>query len=246
MKKCILFILPALLFACTEKKIPTFNDGREIFFEKFYMAEVYPGTASADSTVISYFFYPDGTRDIEIPLVVCLSGRLLTSDVTFGLKTVADGTTAVGEEYTLESVYTFKSTTVGEDATEVKDTVFVKIHRSARMDDAPVRLIVELVPNEMIGLGQYERCRAKIIVSTIAIKPDWWTTEVTNNLLGTYSEKKYKLFLNEIDTNAEMSARLIQERPDQAIKLVMKFKAWLSEQNPPVTEEDGSIMKVAI
>ena len=222
MKKCILFILPALLFACTEKKIPTFNDGREIFFEKFYMDEVYPGTASADSTVISYFFYPDGTRDIEIPLVVCLSGRLLTSDVTF------------------------KSTTVGEDVTEVKDTVFVKIHRSARMDDAPVRLIVELVPNEMIGLGQYERCRAKIIVSTIAIKPDWWTTEVTNNLLGTYSEKKYKLFLNEIDTNAEMSARLIQERPDQAIKLVMKFKAWLSEQNPPVTEEDGSIMKVAI
>ena len=229
MKKCILFILPALLFACTEKKIPTFNDGREIFFEKFYMDEVYPGTASADSTVISYFFYPDGTRDIEIPLVVCLSGRLLTSDVTFGLKTVADGKTAVGE-----------------DATEVKDTVFVKIHRSARMDDAPVRLIVELVPNEMIGLGQYERCRAKIIVSTIAIKPDWWTTEVTNNLLGTYSEKKYKLFLNEIDTNAEMSARLIQERPDQAIKLVMKFKAWLSEQNPQVTEEDGSIMKVAI
>ena len=133
MKKCILFILPALLFACTEKKIPTFNDGREIFFEKFYMDEVYPGTASADSTVISYFFYPDGTRDIEIPLVVCLSGRLLTSDVTFGLKTVADGTTAVGEEYTLEPVYTFKSTTVGEDVTEVKNTVFVKIHRRARM-----------------------------------------------------------------------------------------------------------------
>lgn len=246
MKKSILFILSVLILSCTEKKTPTFNDGREIFFEKFYMNEIYPGTASADSTVVSYFFYPDGTKDIEIPLEVCLSGRLLTSDITFGLKAVSDESTATAEEYTLAPSYTFRSTTVGEDAVDVRDTIYVKIHRSPRMDDAPVRLVVELVPNETVGLGQYERTKAKIIVSTVAIKPDWWTTEVTDNLLGTYSEKKYKLFLNEIDTNAEMSARLIQERPDQAIKLVMRFKTWLSEQNPPITEEDGSLMKVAL
>lgn len=244
--KRIIFLLSVLFFACSEKETPTFNDGHEIFFEKFFMNEIYPGTASADSTEVSYFFYPDGTRNIEIPLVVCLSGRLLVSDITFGLKVDTENTSATPEEYTIDPSYSFKSTTVGEDATEIKDTIFVKIHRSARMDDTPIRLVVELEPGTALGVGQYERRKAKIIVSTMAIKPDWWTTEVTNNLLGTYSEKKYKLFLNEIDVNAEMSSRLIQDRPDQAIKLVMRFKAWLNEQNPPITEDDGSLMNVAI
>ncbi|MEG2229114.1 MAG: DUF4843 domain-containing protein, partial [Odoribacter sp.] len=100
--------------------------------------------------------------------------------------------------------------------------------------------------NETVGLGQSERIRANIILTTKVIKPIWWTREVEESLLGVYSEKKYKLFLNEIDKNAEMGEDLIKNRPDMAIKLVMKFKVWLSMQNPAILEEDGSLMEVNV
>lgn len=47
---------------------------------------------------------------------------------------------------------------------------------------------------------------------------------MTSNLLGDYSTKKYKLFLNEIDKKAEMSEELIREHPDKAIQLTLEFK----------------------
>lgn len=79
MKKSIyLSFLLCLFWACEEEKIFTFADRPEVFFDKFYMDAIYPGTEGADSTEVSFFHYPDGTKDIEVPLVVCLSGNLLT------------------------------------------------------------------------------------------------------------------------------------------------------------------------
>lgn len=237
-----------LLSGCQKKEVFIFNDGQELFFEKFYENEKFPGTGSADSTQLSFFFFPDGTQDIEAPLVVNLSGKLLKgTDLKFSLKVVAEQTTANATEYTIDPSYSF-SPVIGANATEIKDTVLVKLHRSARIDQLPkgVRLVVELVPNSQVGLGQTERIRAKIILTTLANKPDWWTDEVTSNLLGEYSQKKFKLFLNEIDKNAEMNTKFIESRPDEAKKMALKFKAWLNTQNPQILEDNGSLMEVTI
>lgn len=242
MKKSIyLSFLLFLFWACEEEKIFTFADRPEVFFDKFYMNAIYPGTEGADSTVISFFHYPDGTQDIEIPLVVCLSGNLLTEDLTFGLKAVTEGSTGEeGKEFTLDPSYTFKSTTVGEDAVDIRDTIYLKLHRTAKMDVAPVRIIVELVPGEKLALGQWERRRAIIVVSTQVSQPEWWNSEVTNYLLGKYSEKKFKLFMNEIDKKGEMGKELIAESPDRAIQLVLQFKEWLLEQNPRIYDDENN------
>lgn len=87
---------------------------------------------------------------------------------------------------------------------------------------------------------------AKIIIKAAAVQPDWWTREVEINLLGTYSQKKYKLFLDHADKKLEMSADLVKDHPDRAIRLAMLFKQWLNDQEPAVTEDNGTIMSVPL
>lgn len=244
----ILTFLAIVLYGCKKEEIFTFTDGHELFFEKFYRDEEFPGTGEADSTKVSFFFYPDNAVDAEAPLVVNLSGKMLTTpDLKFGLKVIPEETTANSDEYTIDPAYSFRPI-VGPGTKEIKDTIYVKLHRSARLDQKPdgVKLVVELVPNSKVGVGQTERIRAKIILTTLASQPAWWNSEVTSSLLGTYSQKKFKLFLNEIDTKAELNEDFIKARPDEAKKMALQFKKWLYEQSPRILEDNGSLMDVAL
>lgn len=250
MKKYAIFILSAiamLAVACSKQEIKTFTDGNELFFQKFFENETFPGTGTADSTVVSFFFYPDGTQDVLAPLVINLSGMPLETDLDFNLRVVTELTTANNDEYTIDPSYTFRSV-IPPGAADIRDTVYIKLHRSTRLDQLPggVKLVVELVANDKVGLGQFERTRASIILGTSVSRPEWWNAEVTNTLLGTYTQKKFRTFLNEIDKNAEMNGQLIRERPDIARRLALQFKTWLSEQFPPILEDNGDIMEVAI
>ncbi|WP_059026221.1 DUF4843 domain-containing protein [Gabonibacter massiliensis] len=251
MKKYLfsLFLFIAIVFyACSKQETTLFQDEHEIYFKKFYINEIHPGTAEADSTVVSFFFYPTGTQDAHVELVVNLSGTLLTSDIPFGVKVIPEETTANPDEYDLDETYTFHANTAGENATEILDTLRIRLHRSERLDKMSegVKLVVELVPNDKVRLGQVERRRAKVIITTVAEQPDWWSKEVEVNLLGTYSPKKYKLFLDHVDKKAEMNTDLIKKHPDQAIRLAMLFKQWLNDQSPAITEEDGTLMSVPL
>lgn len=250
MKIKILFITILTIFfsSCQEKDFELFSDGNEVYFNKFFMDEYYPGTGLADSTVNSYFFYPTGTEDITTELVVCLSGKLLKEDANFNLKVVAEGTTALPEEYTINNNYVFKANNIKDGSRIVTDTISVTFHKSSRLEtlEEGIRLVVELVGNDKIKVGQYERSRAILICSTKTTKPDWWDNEVVENLLGKYSQKKYKLFLDNVDRDSKLNAELIFEYPDEAIDLAYKFKAWLNSQETPILEEDGTVMSVPV
>ena len=90
MRKVIFFTCVALfaifLAACNKDDIQVFSAKNQIYFDKFYMNALAPGNEEADTTRASFFFYPDGTQEIKVNLVVQLSGMTLTSDLTFGLK----------------------------------------------------------------------------------------------------------------------------------------------------------------
>lgn len=249
-KQYVIFMLLLVVAfgACDRREIEIFTDKNEIYFEKFYIDEVYPGLAQADSTVASFFFYPDGTKDIEAALTVLLSGDTLKENREFQLKVVEEETTANPEEYTIDPAYVFHTNTVNKDSNDVRDVIKIKFHRSDRIESMPngVTLVVEIIPNEYLKLGQIERIRAKLILTTATAWPTWWNKEVEDNLLGDYSVKKYKLFLNEIDKKAEMSEELIAEHPDRAIQLTLEFKNWLLNQDPMILDEDGKPMEVAL
>ena len=93
---------PNLLLRALEKDIAVFEGRNQIYFEKFYMNALYPGTEEADTTRTSFFFFPENTKEIKVKLVVNLSGLELEKDWQFGLKTVGEGTTAKQEEGRLE------------------------------------------------------------------------------------------------------------------------------------------------
>ena len=77
MKIRLLFIvtlLAGIVSACGEKDIAVFEGRNQIYFEKFYMNALYPGTKEADTTRTSFFFFPENTKEIKVKLVVNLSG----------------------------------------------------------------------------------------------------------------------------------------------------------------------------
>ena len=231
MKIRLLFIvtlLAGIVSACGEKDIAVFEGRNQIYFEKFYMNALYPGTKEADTTRTSFF--RKIRKEIKVKLVVNLSGLELEKDLHFGLKTVEEGTTAKPEEYRLEKEYTFRKRALPTDMKEVKDTIEVSVLHSDRLAELGtdgVRLVVELVPNADVDLGQYERRRAVIVWSEVEAKPDWWTHEVEWTLLGAYSYEKYKLFLQVVDTEGEFNENLIKNYPARAIAMVTEFKQWL-------------------
>lgn len=246
--RLLLLLFVVSLYSCEEKDIEVFKGKSQLYFEKFYMDAVYPGNEEKDSTVISYFFYSSTTEDIDAKLIVNFSGTPLENDANYKFKVIEEETTAKSDEYTIPESYTFKANNFGEDCTQIRDTAKITFHKSDRLESLEdgVKLVIELIPNNIFDLGQYERRRAVIICTTKASKPDWWDSEVTSKLLGKYSLKKFKLFLDNIDKTSKMSKELIKKYPDEAVKLAIEFKEWLSKQDPAITEEDGSLMTVTI
>lgn len=238
----------AMFTACQEDELQLWETDHHIYFEKFYKDAVAPGKERADSTLASFFFYTDDVNEIEAKLVVNMTGRLLENDMPFKLRVVDEMTTANSDEYTLQDQYVFRANHVNDTATNQRDTIAVKMHRSARLKDMPngVRLTVELVPMGELKLGQTERTRAVIILTRDAVKPEWWDAEVTNNLFGEYSSKKYKLFLLYIDPGATLNADMLEKAPYKAIQLVRKFKQWLQEHPDLAVEENGEPMTVNV
>lgn len=246
-KYIILSALTISFAACKKDDIKTFDGRSEIYFQKFFVNEPFPGKASADSTSATFFFYPDDTKELFMPLVVNYSGIPTENDFTFSLKVDPDGTTAAANEYELASSYTFRGG-IKSSLTDIRDTIYIKIKKSPRLDqlDKPARLVLELVPNDFVQLGQIERRKAVLLFSSLIGQPEWWTTEVTNELLGAFSAKKFKLFKNEIDINDELDAEYIRLRPDNAKKMALQFKEWLLAQSPRILEDNGDLMTVPI
>jgi len=260
MKKIIIlsFIIASFFNSCKTEEVPIFNEENRVYFENFYMDAFAPGKEEASVNSNSFFFYPTGTKTMTIPVTVILSGKKLESDKTFRVKVVnkedvdleldEEYTTANPSEYTLEPSYTFHANTITEESIDIRDVFNVTINYSDRLDSNPdgYKLVIELVPTEGMGVGQYERRRAVIVFSKNPSKPKWWDDEVTDNLLGEFSVKKFKLFLTHADVNSFVNKKSIEETPGKVKEIVFTFKSWLANQASPILEEDGTEMTLNV
>lgn len=218
-----------------------FGSDHYIYFDKFWKNASYPGTETADSTEVTFFFVGDDETSTTADLIVVLAGRQLEQDLDFKLRVVPEMTTALPEEYTLQDKYTFHARPVQEGDTRFQDTIHIQLNKSARLDEMPegYRLVLEIVPDEQVKVGQYERSRSIIRIVKDPVRPAWWNNEVDIYLLGTYSATKYKLFLENVPGAGELDGEMIEQRPDEARKLVLEFKKWLMEN--PSEDEFGPI-----
>ncbi len=246
MRKIFYILLSLFLLACEEQDLLMFDNYHEIYFEKYFADEKFPGTGLADSTMVSFFFAEDNEASVYAKLVVCLSGKKLERDIPFSLNVVSDGTTAIAGEYTLEKQYIFRASTYDPTSDMIRDTIQIQMNRSGRLEDLKqgIRLELAIVPTSNLGSGPYERSRAVIVLTKDPVQPQWWTPEVDAELLGTYSPKKYKLFLKNVKGAEELNEEMIQNAPDRVLQLVRAFKSWLTLN--PQQEEDGSDMTVNV
>ncbi len=246
MNKYLYYILVISLtlstFSCKKADLKVFGDEHHIYFDKFYKDAVFPGKDKAEETKASFFFLADNVKELEVPLVVHMTGRLLKKDLPFQLKVDPKMTTANADEYKLEDLYHFRANNVSEGAKNQSDTIYIKMFKTERLKDLKdgVKLTLDLVPVGDLQLGQTERTKAVIVLTRDAIKPAWWTEEVSNNLFGTYSSRKYKLFLLNIDPDITLNEDMLRENPSKAIYLVREYKKWLSEHPDEAVEEDGT------
>lgn len=234
----ILTVIGGLLFtSCQTDDIMVFGYDHYVYFDKFWKDASYPGTEKADSTEVTFFFVGENETSTTADLIVVLAGRQLEKNLDFSLRVVPEMTTALPEEYTLEDHYTFRALPLKEDATRFQDTIQIQLNKSDRLDQLEngYRLVVEIVPNEQVKVGQYERSRSIIHIVKDPVRPAWWNSEVDIYLLGTYSATKYKLFLQNVPGAYELDKEMIEQRPDEARKLALEFKKWLI-QNPSEDE----------
>lgn len=234
----ILTVIGGLLFtSCQEDDIMVFGYDHYLYFDKFWKDATYPGTEKADSTEVTFFFVDENESSTTADLIVAMAGRQLDHDLKFQLRVVPEMTTALPGEYTLQPQYTFRALPVQEGDTRFQDTIHIQLNKSERLNTLKdgYRLVLEIVPNEEVKVGQTERARAVIHVVKDPVRPEWWTDEVDVYLLGTYSATKYKLFLENVPGAYDMNKEMIEQHPDEARKLVLEFKKWL-QQNPSVDE----------
>lgn len=228
------------LTACSEQDIESFGTQRFVYFQKFWKDAPAPGTEKAEKTGVTFFFAEENDTHVYADLQVVLAGRPLEQDLHFKLRPVADMTTALPNEYSLDEFYVLRAKPLSADATQIDDTIHVKINRSERLETMKegYQLTLEIVPTDEALVGQFERSRAVLQITKDPVRPDWWTKEVEISLLGPYSAKKYKLFLKNVEGADKFDGTLIKEHRDRAIQLVRNFKKWLEVQDPESLKDD--------
>ena len=122
---------------------------------------------------------------LQIP--VKFAGRFSDQDRNFKVSVVESLSTAVnGVDYEIDPS--------GQKILAGKSTGFitVKLKRSAKMATATYDLVLKIEENENFKVGNQPN--VKLLVSDRIIKPEWWLAS-HNNLLGTFSETKFRLWL---------------------------------------------------
>lgn len=166
------YLVTGLLWACSEEKIPVYNDAHYVQFVNAY----------TDSLETSFFFYGTAT-EIDIALPVKLVGMPLTEAKRIVAQANPAYTTAEASQYVIPEDAMFA-------AGQTVDTLHVILKRNGL--DKKVRLVVDLVNGEDLLSGQSIYSRQIIWFSTEVSRPEWWDADVEENLLGAYSVPKYQ------------------------------------------------------
>jgi hypothetical protein len=196
-KRLIYAVLVGLLCstsACREDKIILYDDANYIQFTKYLV----------DSMTCSFLAYPD-RNELLFPLVVEVIGFPSEQDREYKLSVLKEYTNAPEANYRLPDNFVMK-------AGKVIDTCYLTMIRTPQISTRAVRLSVRLEETPTFKVGQTNKAGAIIYISDVIAKPDWWTSTVTDSYLGDYSDKKYRLFIQETGVAEFDSTDILQLR----------------------------------
>ena len=199
-----------------------------------YQRYIYMSYPESGNPVFNFSFISTTKETVQIAVPIKFAGRPLTEDLSYALKVYPGNeqtTLKANEEYELPELVFHKESFL--------DTIFVTVHKTARMENGTYNLKFSLESNENFFATQTGFLEAELRVTAQIAQPSWWNQSVVDFYLGTYSDKKFGLFSQNIFTGDYGELSDSEKR-----FYALKFKYWLAEN--PQTEEDGTQMKVAI
>lgn len=221
----IIFIaITVALFAatgCEEQKLKTYDGDNFVQFSK----------TTSDSTSISFMFYP-GKDYIDYPVTLELVGVASNSNLKY--KVVADPkyTTATSQHYSIPEEQVFR-------AGRYVDTLYVRLNKTADLTQGKVRLVLRIESTPDLKVGKIEQSTSVIWATNSLTKPLWWNSDIDMYYLGSYSNKKYELFIK-VTGIFDISKLDASTKRSHALKL----KQYLVEN--PTLDENNQYIEVPV
>lgn len=226
MKNILLYLclIGLIAFGCQKEELTTYDGDSFVQFEK----------ETADSTVLSFMFFP-GENSIDYPIVLDLIGLAGEHDLEYKVFADPEYTTAVeGEHYSLPENMVIR-------AGHYQDTLYLHLNKTPDLDNNKVRLILRFEDTADLRSGKIENSVAIIQFSNTVDRPAWWDSEIEEYTLGSYSDAKYKLFI-EVTGVYDMSDDVMDDSERRSYALM--FKQYLIDN--PTLDEDGQYMTVPV
>ena len=227
MKKYVYILLFVMSVAgCKKEEMETYAGLNYIQFVDSY----------ADSTTLSFFFYP-GQSELSYPLEVKLLGFMKEEQVHYKLKVVEEETTATPDLYDIPEAQVLQ-------AGKVTDMAKITFKKAEKLNTKAFRIVVDVVNSDDALAGEMLYCRKVFWISNMIAQPEWWDANIVKSFLGVYSDLKFEEFIKVAETGD-----LSDKSSDEKRALVLKFKYYLQKRiddGDPVKEADGSIMTVPI
>ena len=178
MKRILLILGVLYLFSgCEREHIMTYGNDAYIQFTG----------KMTDSLEFSFTFYPNKDT-IEYPLGVKLVGKPEDREREYKVVVVDDYTTATSKNYILPERCVLEKN-------EERSELVIKLIKTPDLQTAPVRLTVRLEPTRDFMLGETSHTARIIWINDKISRPDWWNSTIVNSYLGSYSDEKYRLFI---------------------------------------------------
>lgn len=237
MKKYIIFSLAlGLLASCSTDEIMEFDNHNYLSF------------ASPKSSY-TFAFENDNVSDIDYSIPVSYAGRYNNHDATFTIEPVADKSTAVeGTHFRMPSQPNVIP------ANTNSGNAIIKLLRTPEMKTESETLTLVIKADNNFQPGDVDTIR--VLITDRIIKPDWWDYVLYDPYLGSYSELKFRLFLEFMNvtdgsdpfdtdfyiyyTDRGTGNYIYKNYKDWEVKpKIMEFRNWLRTTKGNPTEHDG-------
>ena len=245
------------LAACSEKEFITYDGSKAGIYLQRVATTTISGTpiSFSDSITISFASYAVDVKEYKIGIPVCLMGEVKSVDRRFDLYVDKAKSTAIeGEDYE------FSDTACYIPAGKNKQTVYVKLLRSNRLEKETLRLVFSIRSNENFTteLESYKNQASwsatgdqlcgtsyKVIYSDQYSCPTKWGW-YGDTYFGTWTVKKEKL-LNELMgwTHRDWTnGKVTYGHLAYAAKKLRNYLQAAADAGEPILEADGSFMQL--
>lgn len=219
----LLFVL--VWIGCDKREIPMYNTGKHcIEFEK----------ATVDSTIFTFIYYPYNEY-YDLPVAMKIAGDAADKDLVYKFYVDEELSTADAKHYALPETTVIRKGFF-------HDTCYIRLNKTKDLDGKKVKLVLRLEATSDCLVGKLENSVAIIQFSNTIDRPAWWDSKVEQYYLGSYSQKKFVLFLRV--TEADLTGTNDSEKRTYALE----FKQYLIDHRgePETIDEDGQPMSVPV